>query len=74
MTVEETRFITDMLRAIRGDIAGLDRRLTNVELRQTGVEQQLLGVNTHLTAIQQRVDALANDMSRVKQRLELVEE
>ena len=73
MTVEETRFITEMLKAIRADIASLSERMINVELRQTGVEQQLLGVNTHLTALHHGVDGLSADMRRVKQRLELVD-
>ena len=74
MTVEETRFISEMLKAIRGDIAGLSDRMINVEMRQTAVEQQLLGVNTHLAALQHSVDGLSHDMRRVKQRPELVEE
>ncbi len=73
VTVEETRFITEMLKAIRSDIAGLSDRVLNVELRQTAVEQQLLGVNTHLAALQNGVDGLSRDMRRVKQRLELVD-
>jgi uncharacterized coiled-coil protein SlyX len=73
MTVEDTRFITEMLKAIRGDIAGLGDRMTNVELRQTAVEQQLLGVNTHLAALQHSVDGLSKGMRRVKARLELAE-
>ena len=74
MTVDGERFITELLRAIRSDIAGLADRMTNVELRQTAVEQQLLGVNTHLAALQHSVDGLSADMRQVKQRLELVEE
>ncbi|WP_298691511.1 hypothetical protein [uncultured Sphingomonas sp.] len=73
MTVEETRFITEMLQAIRGDIAGLDKRFVSVELRQTAMEQQLLGVNTHLVALQNSIDHLSFDMRRVKQRLELAD-
>lgn len=73
MTVEETRFITDMLRAIRGDVSDVRDRMVNMELRQTAVEQQLLGVNTHLAALQHSVDGLSADMRRVKQRLDLVD-
>jgi uncharacterized coiled-coil protein SlyX len=73
MTVEGERFIADMLKAIRGDIAGLSDRMTNVGMRQTAVEQQLLGINTHLAALQHNVDGLSADTRRVKQRLELVE-
>jgi uncharacterized coiled-coil protein SlyX len=73
MTVEGERFIADMLKAIRGDIAGLSDRMTNVGMRQTAVEQQLLGINTHLAALQHSVDGLSADTRRVKQRLELVE-
>lgn len=73
VTVQETRFITEMLKAIRSDIGGLSDRVLNVELRQTAVERQLLGVNTHLAALQNGVDGLSRDMRRVKQRLELVD-
>jgi uncharacterized coiled-coil protein SlyX len=74
MTVEGERFITEMLKAIRGDIAGLSERMTNVELRQTAVEHRLLGIDTQLLAMQHSLDGLTADMRRVKQRLELVEE
>jgi hypothetical protein len=73
MTVEGERFITEMLKAIRGDIAGLSERVTNVELRQTAVEHRLLGIDTQLLAMQHSLDGLTADMRRVKHGLELVE-
>lgn len=74
MTVEETRFITEMLRGIRGDVTDVKDRMLNMELRQTAMEHRLLGIDTHLAALQHGVDGLSADMRRVKQRLELVEE
>ena len=74
MTVEETRVITEMLKAIRSGIGGLSDRMINVELRQTAVERPLLGINTHLTARHVGVDGLAKRLRRVGTRLELVEE
>ncbi|MEN2785343.1 hypothetical protein ACFOKI_13015 [Sphingomonas qilianensis] len=73
MTVEETRFITEMLRGIRGDMGDVKDRLLNIELRQTAVEHRLLGIDTHLAALQHGIDGLSSDMRRVKQRLDLVD-
>ncbi len=73
MTVEETRFITEMLRGIRGDMSDVKDRILNMGLRQTAMEQRLLGIDTHLAALQNGVDGLSKDMRRVKQRLELVD-
>ena len=74
MTVEETRFFTDMLRGIRADMSDVRIRLTGMELRQTAMEQRLAGMDTHLLALQHGIDHLSSDMRRVKQRLELVDE
>jgi len=74
MTVEETRFISEMLRAIRSDVGDVKSRMTSMALRQTSMVHRLLGIDTHLAAFQHDVTALGNDMRRVKQRLELVEE
>ena len=73
MTVEEASFITEMLRAIRGDISDIRIRVTGMELRQTAMEQRLLGIDTHLAAVQHGVDHLGTDMRRVKQRLDLAD-
>lgn len=74
MTVDGERFITEMLRAIRGEIGEIRTEQLNQSLRLTAVEQRLLGIDTHLAALQHSVDSLKGDMRRVKQRLELVEE
>ena len=74
MTVEETRFISEIFKAIRSDVAGVADRVLSVELRQSGVEQQLLGVNTHLVALQHGLDSLSGDMWRANKRLELVDD
>ncbi|MBX9815741.1 MAG: hypothetical protein K2X76_13660 [Sphingomonas sp.] len=74
MTVDGERFITEMLRAIRGEIGEIRTEQLNQSLRLTAVEQRLLGIDTHLAALQHSVDGLKGDMRRVKQRLELVEE
>lgn len=73
MTVEETRFITEMLRGIRGDMSDVKERILNMELRQTAMEHRLLGIDTHLAALQHSVAGLSVDMRRVKQRLDLVD-
>ena len=73
MTVDDTRFITKMLRGIRGDMSDVKDRMINMELRQTAMEHRLLGIDTHLAAVQQGVDGLSSDMRRVKQRLDLVD-
>ncbi|OQW41632.1 MAG: hypothetical protein A4S12_07795 [Proteobacteria bacterium SG_bin5] len=74
VTVDGERFITEMLRAIRGEIGEIRTEQLNQSLRLTAVEQRLLGIDTHLAALQHSVDGLKGDMRRVKQRLELVEE
>lgn len=74
VTVDGERFITEMLRAIRGEIGEIRTEQLNQSLRLTAVEQRLLGIDTHLATLQHSVDALKGDMRRVKQRLELVEE
>ncbi|WP_198352740.1 hypothetical protein [Sphingomonas sp. MA1305] len=73
MTVEQTHFITDMLRGIRQDVADVRTRMTGIELRQSAMEQRLLGIDTHLVAVQHGVDGMSADMRRVQQRLELVD-
>ncbi|WP_277969936.1 hypothetical protein [Sphingomonas echinoides] len=73
MTVEETRFISEMLRGIRSDVSDVKDRMLNMELRQTAMEHRLLGIDTHLAALQHGVDGVSADMRRVKQRLELVD-
>lgn len=73
MTVEETRFITEMLRGIRQDVSDVLVRITGLELRQSAMGQRLLGIDTHLAALQHSVDGLTADMRRVTQRLELVD-
>ncbi len=74
MTVEETRFISEMLKAIRAELSDVRKEQINQGLRQTAVEQQLLGINTYLAALQHGLETVKSDMRRVKQRLELVEE
>lgn len=74
MTVEGERFITEMVRTIRGEIGEIRTEQLNQSLRLTGVEHRLLGIDTHLAALQHSVDSLKSDMRRVKQRLELVKE
>lgn len=74
MTVEESRFISEMLRAIREELGDVRKEQINQGLRQTAVEQQLLGINTYLAALQHGLETVKHDMRRVKQRLELVEE
>ena len=73
MTVEETRFISEMLRGIRADVSDVRVRMTGIELRQSAMEQRLLGIDTHLAALQHSVDGLSSDMRLVKRRLELVD-
>jgi len=73
VTVEETRFITEMLRGIRQDVSDVRSGMTGIELRQSAMEQRLLGIDTHLAALQHSADGLSADMRRVKQRLELVD-
>ena len=74
MTIEETRFITDVLRGLRVDMSDIKERMINMELRQTAMEHRLAGIDTHLIALQHSAGGLSSDMRRVKQRLELVEE
>jgi hypothetical protein len=74
VTVEETRFITEMLKGIRGDMSDMRERMLNMELRQTAMEHRLAGIDTHLIALQHSATGLSNDMRRVKVRLDLVEE
>ena len=74
MTVEETRFISEMLRAIRSDVGDVKSRMTSMALWQTSMVHRLLGIDTHLAALQHDVTARGNDMRQVKQRRELVEE
>ena len=73
MTVEETRFITEMLRGVRQDVSDVRVRMTGIEVRQSVMEQRLLGIDTHLAALQHSADALSSDMRRVMQRLEQVD-
>jgi len=74
MTVEETRFISEMLRAIRSDVGDVKSRMTSMALWQTSMVHRLLGIDTRLAALQHDVTARGNDMRQVKQRRELVEE
>ncbi len=74
MTIEETRFITEMLQGIRSELRDLREEQLNQGMRLTAVEHRLLGIDTHMAALQHGVDSVKTDMRRVKQRLELVEE
>lgn len=73
MTVEETRFITEMLRGIRADMSDVRERMLNMELRQTAMEHRLHGIDTNLIALQHSVDGLGKRIARVERRLELVD-
>ena len=74
MTVEETRFITEMPQGMRSGLRDLRKEQLNQGLRMTAVGHRLFGIDTHLVALQHGVDSVKTDMRRVKQRLELVEE
>jgi hypothetical protein len=78
MTDQTENLILEILRAMRGDIAGIKAKLEELFMRMGGVEGHLARIDTHLAHVggdvlgqHARVDALEGRIERIERRLEL---
>lgn len=72
--------VLEMLRAIRGDIAGVKEELVGLKQRTQAVETAVVSVKRDTTEIYaaqvvsgQRLDKLSERMERIERRLDIVE-
>lgn len=72
--------VLEMLRAVRGDLAGIRQELGDLKLRMQAVETAVVSVKRDTTEIYaaqiasgQRLDKLSDRMERIEKRLDIVE-
>ncbi len=73
MTEDVSSLILEHLRAIRGDIAEIKRRIDSLESRMSAMEDYMRGMFTHLISLQHDVSVNTKDIALIKRRLDLVD-
>lgn len=80
MTVENEKFVADMLRGIQSSIvdlgqriSGVEQRMGNLERRQTASTHFEQSVLAHLASIHESVDGLRADLLGIDRRVRAVE-
>lgn len=74
MTENIENLILEQLRAIRGDIARVERKVDDLVLRVNSLEQKVGQLHVDLVNIHGRLDHHEQRLARIERRLELREE
>ena len=80
MTDDPDNLVLEILRAIRGDIAGIRSDIRDIKTRQTDMSRTIAGIrrdqadDAEVSAhVQARLDRLQEEVDRIKRRLDIAD-